>query len=76
MINAPRNLEQAMTLRYGSWGGNTNGHKYAKEYCAYEVMDKSSMLFHQCKRKKGKGVAGLYCGTHAKMVRPLEDELP
>ena len=76
MIDAPRNLEQAMAFRYGSWGGKPTGYKYDESCCAYEVMNKSSDLSRQCMRKNGKGVAGLYCETHAKMVRLLEDELP
>jgi hypothetical protein len=68
MINLPKTIDQAKKYRYGKWSGNPTGNKYNDKYCAYEVMDKSSHLFHQCRFKNGKGIYGLYCGTHEKWV--------
>jgi len=71
MLHPPQTLEEARAYRYHVWGGNPKGHPYREGYCAYECYSNDrTMTFYQCSRKMGKGVAGLYCGTHAKKVQP------
>ena len=71
MFNSPKTLEEAMSYRYRQWAGSPNGSKYNPKQCAYEVHDAEyrSCLHHQCERKPGHGVAGLYCKQHAKLVK-------
>ena len=62
MNNAPRTVEEARDYVYsnGRWW-NQEGH------CAYAVPEGWG-VFHQCSRRNGHGVNGLYCKQHSKMV--------
>lgn len=74
MFDEPKTIEEARAYRYNCWAGNPNGWKYVEGRCAYSVWN--NMLSYQCSRKNGKGVGGLYCGTHAKKVRPQNTVVP
>jgi len=53
--------------RYRQWGGNPKGNKEDPDSCVAEVADGGrSVLFHQCRRKRGHGTDGKYCKQHAK----------
>jgi len=66
MFDPPETLEKAQKRRYGDWAGDPKGTDYYPEYCAYELF--SSFVWHQCSRRNGHGVNGLYCKQHAKIV--------
>ena len=51
---------------YGRWAGNPKGHRVDTTCCIVEVMDNTSLLFHQCLRKRGYGYNGLFCKQHSK----------
>lgn len=67
MIDAPKTLEEAKKHRYGEWAGNPRGYPYKTGFCAYGVYD--PYIEHQCNRKNGHGLSGLYCKQHAKKVK-------
>lgn len=49
---------------YGQWAGNPKGKREDKTRCIVEVWD--NYIGHQCSRKRGYGIDGLYCKQHAK----------
>jgi hypothetical protein len=52
--------------RYGAWGGAPKGYPENPERCIVEVPEGGrSPLFYQCRRNRGKGPNGEYCGIHA-----------
>ena len=51
-------------LRFGIWSGCPKGVPEDKTRCIEEVWGK--WLPHQCQRKRGHGLDGLYCKQHAK----------
>lgn len=66
MINPPKTLEEARKYKYN----NPSGTAYKEGKCAYSVYDYRMLFpYHQCCHKNGKGINGLYCGTHAKRVK-------
>lgn len=70
MIDPPKTLEEAQKIRYCNWAGNPKGNAYNPNHCAYEVHESGrGYLFYQCRHKNGRGINGLYCGIHAKMVK-------
>ena len=71
MLNPPKTLEEARAYRYGdgSDAPNGNGYDYNEGKCAYELVDAAGWLIQQCRNRNGKGVNGLYCGVHAKIVQ-------
>lgn len=57
-----------MMRRYGAWSGCPKGTPEDKTLCVAEVAyGGRSCLFHQCNKKRGKGVRGDLCGTHARI---------
>ena len=69
MIDIPKTIEEAKKYTYGSWAGAPNGHRYKEGFCAYEISSGGGFhLFHQCGNKSGKGINGLFCGTHANKI--------
>lgn len=53
---------------YNKWAGNPKGVKEAPSRCIAEVSnDGRNVLFHQCLRKRGHGVNGLFCKQHSKL---------
>lgn len=67
MIDAPKTLGDAVKYRYGCWAGNLAGKKYQAGICAMGVWGNGRWAMeHQCARKNGHGVHGLYCKQHAK----------
>jgi hypothetical protein len=67
MINPPQTLEEARSHRYGIYG-----HAYVDGDCAHEIQDYAR---HQCLRKNGHGIGGLYCKQHAKIVDKMKDNI-
>lgn len=76
MFHEPHTIEEARAYRYNCWAGNPNGRKYSEGFCAAECYDNLSHIFYQCSRKNGKGINGLYCGIHAKKLRPQNNIEP
>jgi hypothetical protein len=66
----PKTKQEARRCVYGRWAGNLEGLPYVDTRCAAEVSDSVSGIFYQCMFKNGKGPDGLYCGIHAKKVKP------
>lgn len=61
---------------YGRWAGNKRGIPENPEKCVWSVYSPEvsrGMIDYQCKRKRGHGPEGLFCKTHAKMVKVKED---
>lgn len=69
MYNPPKTLEEARKVRYGDWSGNPKGVPYQEGRCAYEVYPQFGWIPGQCRNKNGKGINGLYCGIHARIVK-------
>ena len=77
MNNPPKTLEQARFHWYGRKDYfNPKGRYYQEGKCAYEVSEPPYYLnWHQCPRKNGHGIAGLYCKQHALIIeRMVKDE--
>ena len=54
---------------YGTWAGNPNGIKEDTSRCIYEVWESGrSFISHQCSRKRGYGIDGVFCKQHAKLI--------
>lgn len=68
MYHQPKTKEEAKKHRYGKWGGNPKGNKYIEGQCAAEI--RKGWIGCQCSRSCGHGPEGLYCKTHAKMIKP------
>lgn len=68
MLDLPKTKEEARKYRYGSWAGDPQGRRFVEHRCAYEVW--SGFHSYQCHFKPGKGPEGLYCGIHAKKIKP------
>ncbi len=65
----PKTKEEAAKYRYGCWAGAPRGHAYDDRHCAYEVWGgPRGFTSYQCTRQNGKGLHGMFCGTHAKKV--------
>ncbi len=67
MFHEPATKEEAKTYRYGKWIGNPRGVAFDQCRCAAEVSD--GWRFRQCAKKPGSGHDGIYCKTHAKMLK-------
>ena len=52
---------------YGSWAGNPKGVPEDKDRCIERVLGVREWVSHQCSRKRGYGIDGLYCKQHAKI---------
>lgn len=50
---------------YGAWSGRPDGYPEDTARCVAYVPIERSVRFEQCRRPRGKGPDGLYCGTHA-----------
>lgn len=51
---------------YGQWAGNKKGTPEDETRCIKEVYPVDSfMIPHQCRRKRGYGLKGLFCKQHA-----------
>ena len=76
MTNAPKTLKETMRYRYGIYPGDTKGHKYKNDFCAYAIWRSSGWppALYQCSRKNGHGPDGLYCKQHSKKVKGEKDE--
>ena len=70
MLEIIKTIEEARAYRYDKWIGSRKGIPYKEGRCAYEVW--SRWLPRQCSKKNGKGVNGLYCGTHANKLFRLD----
>lgn len=75
MINPPKTLEEAQSIRYNKWAGNPKGYPYNHNKCAYEICwrptrSRGQWLSYQCSRKPGHGPGELYCKQHARMINP------
>lgn len=68
MVSPPQTIDEARARRYEKWPGAPNGYAYNEGKCAYEHFDSAGWQMQQCRNKNGKGVNGLYCGIHAKIV--------
>ena len=56
--------------RYRTWAGNPLGSPEDTNRCIVLVIDKGKRtISYQCYRKRGKGLDGLYCSHHAKMLK-------
>jgi len=74
MFHEPHTIEEARSFRYRKWAGSPSGTAYNERHCAASVADGGrSVLSHQCSNRNGYGPAGLYCKTHAKMVKPTPE---
>ncbi len=62
-MNYPQTTEEAKKYRYGQWAGMPRGVAYDETRCAAGVFD--NFIEHQCYRKRGHGLSGLYCKQHA-----------
>jgi len=68
MNNPPKTIEEARAHRFGRYG-----HRYCENECAFEIQDYAK---HQCSRRKGHGINGLYCKQHAKIIEwMVKDEI-
>lgn len=78
MSHWPRTREEAEQYRYGKWAGRPIGTAYMRGFCAAEVYEPMSRLFHQCQYRAKTGPGNLYCGIHAKRVpcRALAGDAP
>jgi hypothetical protein len=54
--------------KYGQWAGNEKGIPEDTTRCIEEIWPgtRTEWLPHQCRRKRGYGLNGLYCKQHAK----------
>lgn len=69
MIDYPKTIEEARQYKYRQWAGNPNGNPYRNGFCAWEVWPNDrGGLPHQCHKKSGYGINGLYCKQHAKIL--------
>jgi hypothetical protein len=65
-LGDPTTLEEARKHAYGAWSGS-RGFRYREGRCAFEVFpNKRGALHHQCERRNGHGLNGLWCRQHAK----------
>lgn len=61
--------------RYRKWAGNPEGHAEDEMCCVAEVHGQGrSPLGHQCYRKRGHGILGLFCKQHA--AKPASTYVP
>lgn len=63
-VPEPKNGER----RYGVWAGNKVGLPENSSRCIVEVPNAVGWAHHQCFRKRGHGLDGLYCKQHAKKM--------
>ena len=68
MVSPPQTIDEARARRYGKGPGAPTGYAYNEGKCAYEHFERAGWQMQQCRNKNGKGVNGLYCGIHAKIV--------
>lgn len=59
---------------YGKWAGNPKGCKEDTDKCIAEVWESNIWFAHQCERKRGHGIDGLFCKQHAKKYSDYESE--
>lgn len=53
--------------RYGAWSGRSDGFREDVTLCIESVYASGRILIdHQCRRRRGHGLDGLYCAQHAK----------
>lgn len=57
-----------MARRYGVWAGNPQGVSEHAARCIVEVLNRDGWVPHQCYRKRGYGLEGLYCFQHTRMA--------
>lgn len=61
--------------RYDQWPGNLKGIPEDTARCVQEVRSPGAWPhYHQCSRKRGFGMNGLYCRQHAKRHEGSERE--
>lgn len=62
---------------YGAWAGHPNGTPEDETRCIEEVATRERWItWHQCFRKRGHGIDGLFCKQHAtqqNMQRTLKE---
>ena len=73
MTDLPKTIEEARKYKYSK---NEYGLGYYSRYkpgsCAWEVGEPPWYIYHhQCLRKNGHGINGLYCKQHALIVERM-----